>query len=129
MFLLFCFLVLISAENKRKREGGRVKLSGFYSANVYHFQSQVKVLFAQEKSCYLYTKTLHPHHIMGFHVGIHLCDEIPLLTNPALSHGGHFSFCINLGVCYLAFVHQSYAFFLQWFQQHYSLFLHQPLPR
>lgn len=69
--------MLISAENKGKLEGGRgegsrVKLSGFYSANVYHSQSHVKLLFAQETSRYLYTKTLHHYHVVGFYVGIHL---------------------------------------------------------
>lgn len=54
--------MLISAENKEELEegeGGRVKLSGFYSANVYHSHRHVKVLFAQEASRYLRTKTRH----------------------------------------------------------------------
>lgn len=52
--------MLISAENKEELEegeGGRVKLSGFYSANVYHSHRHVKVVFAQETSRYLRTKT------------------------------------------------------------------------
>ena len=76
MLLLFCFHVLISGENKNKKGnlkkgggGGRVKLSGFYSANVYCSQCHVKVLFAQERSHYLYTKTLRPHHLVGFSCG------------------------------------------------------------
>lgn len=80
--------MLISAENKRK--GGRVKLSGFYSANVYYSQCHVKMLFAQETICYGYTTALHPCHLVDFHAGIHSRDEIQLLTSPAPYQRGHF---------------------------------------
>lgn len=74
--------MLISGENRAKKKKGDLKkgeeeeeeglnsqLSGFYSANVYCSQCRVKVLFARETSHYLYTKTLRPHHLVGFSCG------------------------------------------------------------
>lgn len=45
-------------ENKGKVGGGRVKLWSFSSANVYHSQQHVKVLFVQESSHHFHTKPI-----------------------------------------------------------------------
>lgn len=133
VFLLFCFLVLISAENKRKleggkEEGGRVKLSGFYSANVYHSRSHVKLLFAQETSGYLHTKTLYHHNTVGLYVGIHLWHEFQPLTNPASRSSGHFSFPCNFRTLLFGFCPSQFSC-VMWLQQHYLLCLCRPIPR